>query len=88
MASTLTITKTSGVLFLSVDGLAARSFFGASGEFQFSTDGLYVTIAIGNAGSHRSIFEVQLLWTGLTVGTSVPTTLSSANTLLNAIFGT
>ncbi len=88
MASTLVIIKQSGVLSLSVDGLDARYFFGASGEYQFSTDTTYVTVSIGNAGSRRSIFEVQVPWTGLTVGSQVASSYLTAKTLLNAIFGT
>ncbi len=88
MASTLVITKQSGVLFLSVDGLPARGFFGSSGNYQLSTDGLSVVITIGGYQSVSPALQVSIPCTGLTVGTTVATSGANAVQLLNAIFGT
>lgn len=88
MANTITITKTSGVIFISVDGASARAFFGTVGTYQFASDGLSVTLTVGAYQSSIPPLQVSVPCTGVTVGTSTATNQSSANTLLNAIFGT
>lgn len=86
-SSSVVITKVSGVLFVAVDSLPAKAFFGATGNYQFSTDTTTVVITVGNYQSTTPVLNVQVPWTGLRVGTSTPTTYSQATTLLNAIFG-
>lgn len=78
---TLTITKTSGVLFVTDSANTyPKSYFNASGSYQFSDDGATVLITIGTK-------QWNVAWTDLRVGTSTPTSSSQALTLLNAIFG-
>lgn len=80
MVTTLLLTKVSGVLFIAENSLNPKAFFGAVGNYQFGTDNQTVIITIGD-------YQVSVPYTGLTVGTSTPTTVSSAKVLLNAIFG-
>ena len=77
---TTTITKISSVLFVTQQGFNPKSYFGATGSYQFATDDSTVNIYIGN-----DIYTVA--WADLRVGTSTPTSVSQAKTLLNAIFG-
>jgi hypothetical protein len=78
----LTVTKASGVLFVA-DGVATnpKSYFGATGKYQFSSDNATVIITIGGD-------QYTTTWQNLIVGTSTPSTFSQAVVLLNAIFGT
>lgn len=79
---TITITKVSGVLFLrNSDNTNAKSYFGATGKYLISDDNTTIQIFIGG-----DIYS--LTWQNLRVGTSTPTSISQAATLLNAIFGT
>lgn len=78
---TLTLTKTSGVLFiLDSNNTNPKSYFGAVGRYQFSNDNATVNIFIGT-----DIYNVA--WGDLRVGTSTPSTVSQAKVLLNSIFG-
>lgn len=77
----LIITKQSGVLFIRDSrNTNPKSYFGATGTYQFADDDTTVTIKIGD-----DIYT--LTWQNLTVGTSTPTTVSQAKVLLNSIFG-
>jgi tetrahydromethanopterin S-methyltransferase subunit E len=79
-----TLTKTSGVLFVTVGtvGVALpKSYFGATGSYTPYDDSSGFQISIG-ADVYRTA------WEDLRVGTSTPTSFSQARTLLNAIFGT
>ncbi len=78
----LTITKVSAVLFVA-DGVATnpKSYFGATGKYQFANDNATVLITVGTD-------QYTTTWQNLRVGTSTPTSVSQAATLLNAIFGT
>lgn len=78
----LTLTKISGVLFVQdSNNTNPKSYFGASGSFQASDDNAKLTIKIGDD-------VYSLIWQDLQVGTSTPTSISQAKTLLNAILGT
>lgn len=81
MATTLSIYKISGVLFVAEDALNPKSYFGAAGNYQFATDDTTVIITIGS-------YQVSVPYTGLRIGASAqaPTTVTTAKTLLNAIF--
>lgn len=86
MASTLVITKVSGVLFLKPNGVTnSKGYFGERGSYQAADDNLTLIVSITNG---LNVDSFTLPYTGLTVGTSTPTTMSSALILLNAIFGT
>ncbi len=77
----LTLTKISGVLLVKDSTHTnPKSYFGATGTYQFADDDTTVTIKIGT-----DIYT--LTWQNLIVGSSTPTTVSQAKTLLNAIFG-
>ena len=77
----LTISKISGVLFVKDSANTnPKSFFGATGTYQFADDDTTVTIKIGT-----DIYT--LTWQNLIVGTTVPQTVSDAKVLLNSIFG-
>jgi hypothetical protein len=80
--ATTTITKVSGVLFVLDSNVTnPKAYFGATGKYQFATDDSSVTITIGAD-------QYTTTWQNLRVGTSTPTSVSQAKTLLNAIFGT
>lgn len=78
---TTTITKISAVLFVTVNGSNPKSYFGATGKYQFSDDNTTVQICIG-------LDVYNTTWQNLIVGTSTPTSVSQAKTLLNGILGT
>lgn len=79
---TLTLTKVSGVLFVADSNVTnPKSYFGATGKYQFATDDATVLIAIGSD-------QYNVRWEDLRVGTSTPSSVSQAKVLLNAIFGT
>lgn len=86
MASTLSINKVSGVLSFSVDGLAARRFFGATGNYQPDTAGTNIVITVGNYQSVSPALQVSVPYTGLTVNGQTPPNMTTALTLLNAVF--
>lgn len=77
-----TFTKISGVLFVLVAGNTnPKSYFGATGQYQFSDNDSTVSVTIG--------LDVYVIaWQDVRVGTSTPTTVSQAKVLLNSIFGT
>lgn len=77
----MTIQKISGVLFVTDATATPKSYFGATGKFQASTDGTTIQINIG-ADSYNTAYG------GLTVGTSTAASMSEALVLLNSIFGT
>lgn len=78
----LTVSKISGVLFfLDSNNANPKSYINQPAKYQFSDDGVNLTICIGGD-------TYNLAWSTLTVGTSTPTTLSSAKVLVNAILGT
>lgn len=78
----LTITKVSGVIFITQTGNTnPKSYFGGKGKYQLSDDNTTILITIEGD-------QYTVAYNSLTVGTSVPTTVSSALVLLNAIFGT
>lgn len=80
--ATLTLTKVSGVLFILDSNVTnPKSYFGATGKYQFSSDDTTVIITIGTD-------QYTTTWQNLRVGTSTPTTVSQAKVLMNAIFGT
>lgn len=80
--STLSLTKVSGVLFVLDSNVAnPKSYFGATGKYQFSSDDTTLQIFIGT-----DIYTNT--WQNLRVGTSTPTSVSQAKVLLNSIFGT
>lgn len=80
--ATTTITKISGVLFIAVSSIAnPKSYFGATGKYQFASDDSSVTINIGGD-------TYTTTWQDLRVGTSTPTSVSQAKVLMNAIFST
>jgi hypothetical protein len=84
----LTITKVSGVLFiLDSNNTNPKSYFGATGKYQASDDNTTILITI-TAASGTTTDQYSVAYGSLTVGTSTPTTMSSAKILLNAIFGT
>ena len=84
--ATLTITKVSGVIFVTPQGVTnPKSYFNAKGTFAASDDNTVLNISIDN-GFNTDFYTVP--YASLTVGTSTPTTMSSAKVLLNAIFGT
>lgn len=84
----LTITKVSGVLFiLDSNNTNPKSYFGATGKYQASDDNTTILITI-TAASGTTTDQYSVAYCSLTVGTSTPTTMSSAKILLNAIFGT
>lgn len=80
--ATLTLTKTSGVLFILDSNVTnPKSYFGATGKYQFASDDSSYTLSIGQDTYTGA-------WQDLRVGTSTPTSVSQAKTLLNAILGT
>lgn len=80
--ATLTFTKVSGVLFVASSASTnPKAYYNSSGSYQFSDDDANVTITIGTQ-------QWTIAWGDLRVGTSTPTSVSQAKTLLNAIFGT
>lgn len=80
--ATLTITKVSSVIFVADSNVTnPKSYFGATGRYQFSSDDTTFVITIGDD-------QYTNTWQNLRVGTSTPTSVSQAKTLLNAIFGT
>lgn len=84
----LTITKTSGVIFITQTGNAnPKSYFGATGKYQVSDDNTTILITIGNSGQ-SSPDQYSVDYTVLTVGTSTASNIGTAKVLLNAIFGT
>lgn len=86
--ATLRITKISAVIFITPQGSTnPKSYFGATGSFQASDDNTTILIKVTSAGKTVPD-EFIVPYASLTVGTSTPTTLSSALILLNAIFGT
>ena len=84
----LTITKISGVLLITKTGNTnPKSYFNATGKYQASDDSTTILITITDqAGQVPDQYTVA--FGDLTVGTSTPTTMSSALVLLNSIFGT
>ena len=82
MPSVVKLLKVSGVIFITEDSLNPKSFFGAVGNYQFSSDDTTVMITIGN-------YQVSVAYTGLRVGASeqTPASVSTAKVLLNAFFG-
>ncbi len=88
MATSYTITKVSGVLFvLSSTNTNPKSYFGATGKFQASDDNTSVLITISNSNG-VTLDQYTMTLGSVTVGTSTPSTMSSLTVLLNAIFGT
>jgi hypothetical protein len=80
--SLLTITKVSGILFiLDSNTTNPKAYFGGTGKYQFSSDDTTFQIFIGTDVYTNT-------WQNLRVGTSTPTSVSQAKTLLNSIFGT
>jgi len=80
--ATLSISKTSGVIsILDSNVTNPKSYFGATGKYQFSSDNTTFIITIGDD-------QYTNTWQNLRVGTSTPSSFSQAVTLLNAIFGT
>lgn len=78
----INISKISGVLFVQDSANTnPKSYFGATGTYQFSDNDTTVTIIIGT-----DIYT--LIWQDLVVGSTTPTTVSDAKVLLNSIFGT
>lgn len=86
--STLTLSKISGVLFVKKDiNTNPKAYFAATGTYQASDDNTTIAIYISQAG--QDIPDTYNIPFGnLTVGTSTPTTMSSALILLNGFFGT
>lgn len=86
--ATTTITKVSGVLFVTdSNNTNPKSYFGATGNYQFSDDNATVLITIGTPNT-ATYYEVRVAWGSLIVGTQVPASVSTAKILLNAVFGT
>lgn len=84
----LTITKVSGILFVTQSGnVNPKSYFSATGKFQASDDSTTILISISQAGQDVPD-QYTVAFGSLTVGTSTPSTMSSALVLLNSIFGT
>jgi len=86
--ATLTITKTSGVIFIRQGAVTnnPKSYFGATGHYQASTDNTTIFITICTAGQTKPD-EYTVAYGDLTVGTSVPPNMNTALVLLNSIFG-
>lgn len=79
---TITITKISSVLFVQDSNRTnPKSYFNTTGKYQISDDNATIQIFIGDD-------TYNMTWQNLRVGTSIPTSVSQAATLLNAIFGT
>jgi hypothetical protein len=77
----LQISKISGVLFIKDStNTNPKSYFSATGIYQFSDDDTRVTIKVGT-----DIYT--LIWQDLVVGSSIPASVSDAKVLLNSIFG-
>lgn len=84
----LTITKVSGVLFITQTGNAnPKSYFGCNGKYQVSDDSTTILINITDA-SGTSVDQYTVAFGSLTVGTSTAPNIGTAKVLLNAIFGT
>lgn len=78
---TLTITKVSGVLFVTDSGNTyPKAYFNATGSYQMSDDSASVVITIGTK-------QWKSTWENLRVGSSTPANVAEARLLLNAIFG-
>ena len=75
------ISKASGVLFLTEGTQNPKSYFGATGGYQFSDDSKIVSVRIGTDS-----FTAR--WEYILVNGQTPSTIPESKTLLNSIFGT
>jgi hypothetical protein len=81
MADTIAFTKVSGVITVTSGTNPPKSFFGLSGYYNTnsSNDGFIIQIGTTN---------LQVSLTDLRVNGQNPSTMTTARTLLNSIFGT
>jgi hypothetical protein len=81
MADTIAFTKVSGVITVTSGTNPPKSFFGLSGYYNTnaSNDGFIIQIGTTN---------LQVSLTDLRVNGQTPSTMTTARTLLNSIFGT
>ena len=81
MADTIAFTKISGVITVTSGSNPPKSYFGLTGTYMPNAANDGVNIEIGGASIYVSL-------TDLRVNGQTPSTMTTARTLLNSIFGT
>ncbi len=84
--ATTNISKTSGVIFVTVGTAQPRSYFGANGSYIVWDDLTGVILTIRSGINPPDTYSIALA--DLQVNGQTPPDISNAKILLNAVFGT